>query len=126
MKRYLTIFCFATIVVAGTELHQLFKLPVFVQHFYEHQQEDKNISLLRFIIIHYFSGNPKDSDYNRDMQLPFKTTDCSSTITLAALTHPSFTNERLVFIVANNYPALKNNTFPSSHLSDIWQPPKIS
>jgi hypothetical protein len=126
VKRYLTIFCFATIVTAGTELHQLFKLPVFIQHFYEHQQEDKNISLLRFVVIHYFSGNPKDSDYNRDMQLPFKTADCSSTIALAALTHPSFTNERPVFTVANNYPALKNNTFLSSHFSDIWQPPRIS
>jgi hypothetical protein len=126
VKRFLTIFCFATIVIAGTELHQLLKLPVFIQHFHEHQQEDKNISLIRFIIIHYFSGNPKDSDYNRDMQLPFKTTDCSSLVTLAAPSHPSFTNERPVFFIEKYYPTLKNNTLLSIHFSDIWQPPRIS
>ncbi len=126
MKRFLTIFCFSVIVTAGTQLHQLLKLPVFVQHFQEHQKEDKNISLLRFVIIHYFSGNPKDNDYNRDMQLPFKTTECSSLITIAVVLLPAVTAERPEFFISNSYPALKNNTFLPSHLSDIWQPPKVS
>lgn len=126
MKRFLTIFCFSVIVTAGTQLHQLLKLPVFIQHFHEHQKEDKNISLLRFVIIHYFSGNPKDDDYNRDMQLPFKTTECSSLITVAVVLQSSVAAERPEFFVANSYPALKNNIIPSSHFSDIWQPPKFS
>lgn len=126
VMRSLTIFCFAAIVIAGTELHQLLKLPVLVQHFKEHRQEDKDISLLRFIVVHYFSGNPKDKDYERDMQLPFKTTECSLLITMAVVSQPSVAAESPEFFISNTYPAIKNNTFLPSHFSDIWQPPRFS
>ncbi len=126
VKRFLTIFCFTVIVTAGTELHQLLKLPVLVQHFHEHQQEDKNVSLLRFIIIHYFSGSPKDKDYDRDMQLPFKTTDCSLLANIVVPLQPVSITTNPEFFVTNYYPAFKNNTSLPNHFSDIWQPPRIS
>jgi hypothetical protein len=126
LKRFLAILCFSAIITAGTELHQLFKLPVFLQHFYEHKKEDKEISLFRFIIMHYFKGSPRDKDYDRDMQLPFKTTDCTSALVSIVVPPHTITTERPEFFIKRSYPAVKNNSIQSSHLSDIWQPPKFS
>jgi hypothetical protein len=121
----LTILCFSAIIMAGTELHQLFKLPVLVQHFKEHQQEDKDISLVKFIIMHYFSGSPRDKDYDRDMQLPFKTADCTALVSIA-VPPQSITAVRPEFSIEHSYPLVKNNTLLARHLADIWQPPKCS
>lgn len=121
----MTILCFSAIIIAGTELHQLLKLPVLVQHFQEHKKEDKNISLVKFIIIHYFSNSPRDKDYDRDMQLPFKMADCTTLISVPAQPQ-SIAAERPEFFIKRSYPAVKNNRILSSHLADIWQPPKYS
>ncbi len=125
LKRFLAILCFSAIVTAGTELHQLLKLPVLLHHFQEHKKEDRTISLLHFIIMHYFKGSPRDKDYDRDMQLPFKTADCTTLISVAV--HPqNIIAERPEFFIKRSYPAVKNNSILTRHLSDIWQPPKFS
>lgn len=121
----MAILCFSAIITAGTELHQLLKLPVLLQHFQEHKKEEKDISLFRFIVLHYFSGSKKDKDYDRDMQLPFKTADCTTLVSTAAQPH-HIQAERPEFFIKRSYPAVKNNSILQSHLSDIWQPPKIS
>jgi hypothetical protein len=121
----LTILCFSAIVTAGTELHQLLKLPVLVQHFGEHKKEDKNITLLRFIVMHYLNGTPRDKDYDRDMQLPFKTADCTQLVSMV-VPQQNICTERPEFFIKPSYPAVKNNSIPSIHLADIWQPPKFS
>lgn len=121
----MAILCFSAIIMAGTELHQLLKLPVLLQHFQEHKKEDKDISLFRFIAMHYFNGTKKDKDYDRDMQLPFKTADCTTLVSTAAHPH-QLQAERPEFFIKRSYPAVKNNSILQSHLSDIWQPPKIS
>lgn len=107
---------------------QLMKLPVVFQHFNEHQQEDKNISVLRFLSIHYFHGSPKDKDYDRDMQLPFKTSgDCISSIAIAfvsiivpiTIAKPAEIMQKKNYIVLNQY-------IQSDYLASIWQPPKYA
>ncbi len=112
---------------ANTELHQLVKAPAFVGHYVEHKQEDPNMTLAEFIKIHYFSGNIKDADYAQDMQLPFKTTDCS--IFSASHTVPPFVFCALFPVVAmepTGLPLYDQSALPSSHLADIWQPPKAA
>lgn len=60
-------------LAAATPLAELLKLPVLMEHFREHAHERPAITLAGFILLHYFSGSPRDADYDRDMQLPFKT-----------------------------------------------------
>lgn len=118
---FLTIYLFST-----TEANQFLKLPIIFQHYAEHQQENKSISFLEFLDIHYMHGSPKDKDYDRDMQLPFKTpTHCISSIV------PAFVPVIPVIVIDKTMeiPEKKKN-FPtnqfalSSYLSNIWQPPK--
>ncbi|WP_143785882.1 hypothetical protein [Ohtaekwangia koreensis] len=109
---------------ANTELKQIFKLPVFVAHYLEHRQNDRNIGLVDFIVLHYFSGDIKDADFNRDQQLPFKRICCTVYIFLAlpadnsaVLHHILFQEETVSFTFSPQF------TSSSFHLL-IWQPPK--
>lgn len=126
MKKLISIFFLSIYLFSTTEASQLLKLPIVFQHFAEHSKEDKTISFLQFLACHYLHGSPKDKDYERDMQLPFKTSnDCVSSISPAFV--PSMPE------ISVNKPVElpeKKNSFPksqfslSSFLSSIWQPPK--
>lgn len=108
-----------------TEFSQLFKLPVLWQHYQEHLQGSEYVSFMNFLTLHYFNGDVRDADYERDMQLPFKTSstyEVSSVVSilpapLATVESPVY--HRLSEIVPSD------DTFVSSQfLSAIWQPPK--
>jgi hypothetical protein len=126
LKNYITILFLAVYLFSVTEAHQLLKLPVVFQHFSEHQQEDKNISLLQFLAMHYLHGSPKDKDYDRDMQLPFKTAgDCLATFAPAFVPVTVELNLEQPVITLQQANILKPDQFISStYLSNIWQPPK--
>ena len=78
---------FSAFVLTATPARELLKLPALLEHFSEHRQEKPDMSWMAFIILHYFSGSPRDTDYERDMQLPFKTVEFSP-VTIA-ITHPA-------------------------------------
>jgi hypothetical protein len=126
VKRFSAILLLSVTLFTQTELHQLLKLPVLVQHFIEHRAENNNISVTDFIILHYFSGNPKDKDYERDMQLPFKTTDFTALVTFAIIPSQPVSVLQPVVFIDNLFPAIDNNCNHCSQPSDIWQPPKFS
>lgn len=89
------------------------------------QMHNGYINLSQFIVIHYFSGNVKDDDYDRDMELPFKSHDVSPTFSVVLLT-PSL--EYVVFksigYSKRDFNFYKFPNVPTSYLSEIWQPPK--
>jgi hypothetical protein len=126
VKRFSAILLLSVTLLSQTELHQLLKLPVLVQHFIEHRAENKDISVTGFIILHYFSGNTKDKDYERDMQLPFKTTDCTASVAFAIIPPQPVSILQPVVVINTWYPAINNNCNHYSRTSDIWQPPKFS
>ena len=74
-------------LAAATPASELLKLPILFEHYHEHQQESPGISVPDFLILHYFNGNPRDDDYDRDMQLPFKTLEVAP-FALLALPQP--------------------------------------
>lgn len=75
MRRITAIFFCIVYFTSTTEASQLLKIPIALQHYQEHKQTDKNMSLLSFLDMHYMHGSPHDGDYDRDMQLPFKKMD---------------------------------------------------
>ena len=126
MKKTTAIFFFIVYLFSATEFHQLLKLPVIFQHYAEHKEEDKSISLLQFLAMHYLYGSPADKDYDRDMQLPFKTSgDCISSVATAfvpliiqfSIAKPVEISEKKNYVTQDRF-------LLSSYLSNIWQPPK--
>lgn len=75
MRRITAIFFCIIYFTATTEASQLLKIPIVLQHYLEHRQANKDMSLLSFLDMHYMHGSPHDDDYDRDMQLPFKKMD---------------------------------------------------
>ena len=126
MRKGIAILFLSIYLCSTTEAHELLKIPIVFQHFIEHQQEDPSISALQFLQIHYLQGNVKDKDYDRDMQLPFKTAG-----EFFASTATPFVPLNAQIII--QYPEDVNNivwsqqTTPflfSAYQVNIWQPPK--
>ncbi len=126
MKKFTAILILTAYLFSTTELHQLLKLPVVFEHYYEHKQLNKDISFLDFLDMHYMHGSPLSSDYAEDMQLPFKTIDkclCTTIPVIVpqniniAVHQPVQLKKKLRFIMLDEF-------MPSSCLSRIWQPPK--
>lgn len=125
MKKIIAILFLGVVLFSATPMHQLLKLPVLVQHFFEHKQIDKSLDFLAYINEHYFSGEDQDADYKRDQQLPFKTHDHSIATVMNAL--PAANHKLSINPIENIYVShiLIDETLVSSqYLSSIWQPPK--
>lgn len=126
LKNVIAISFLAIYLLTGTVAHQLLKLPYIFKHFSTHRHENRNITFLQFLEIHYLYGSPNDKDYQDDMKLPFKTADgCITSVSpclIPAL--PGFFIVRSVKIMINKNPISEDQFLLSSYLSRIWQPPK--
>jgi hypothetical protein len=102
------------------------KLPVLVEHFIEHKEKDKNLSLLEFLSNHYAQDDDHDGDEDKEMKLPFKSHDgCINTNIIAFIpnnfeglsTKPTYTESK-------TYSIYNEEFLQSAFLSSIWQPPR--
>lgn len=101
-------------------------MPMIFKHFVEHRQVQKDISFLKFLDMHYMHGSPKDKDYSKDMQLPFKSSG-DFIYVLASEFVPL--NEYIsitapVVLVPEKKIDIDQNDLLPSYLASIWQPPK--
>lgn len=127
MKRIIALTFLSLYLISTTELHQLLKLPALVEHFSEHQQKDKTITLWKFLCIHYANGNKKDADYEKDSKLPFKTIDnCNSFNHITLLPEQKFCfNTIFLFTEKKEIQKYHPSFSISNYLKSIWQPPKF-
>ena len=75
MKRHFSIFLLTIYRFSFTEVKEVLKIPALIEHYQEHKSENKNISIIGFIALHYLSGSQKDSDYEKDMKFRSLTDD---------------------------------------------------
>ncbi len=105
------------------------KLPVLMEHFREHGELYKDLSFLSFIREHYFNGDTKDADYARDMQLPFKTNAGALLVCNGHLiTIPFHIGLPGILFPQSlpNHNCFYSSWVPSTHRTDIFQPPRCS
>lgn len=126
MKRFVSILFLASYLLSLTELNQLIKLPLLIEHFTEHQQNDKSLTLYKFLYMHYSNDDHNDADNEKDEQLPFKShNNCLNSSVLAFLPDHTYSIHNKNDIIEKiNYTINNQNTLPSSYLDSIWQPPK--
>jgi len=127
MKRTIAIFYLFTFLSANTACGEVWKLPVLVQHYWEHSKKENNITLFEFLIIHYSdrSNHPANSTHHHE-KLPFKSAVLQagqifsiappSTISLSKLMHQEDIKP---------LPGNQQNNYSNNYLSQIWQPPRI-
>ncbi len=125
MKKTIAILFISLFVLSNTELNQFFKLPVLFEHFSEHKTENKNITFLQFLKIHYQGNHAPDSDDLKDKRLPFKSQGNSFSTQIFAVL-PAF-SEIEISLFSDNKKSIafyKNQFVPTFKLESIWQPPK--
>lgn len=122
MLRFTAIGLFLLYLVSFTELREVFRLPLLVEHYGEHKNQVAEMSFLEFLAMHYESDVAHD---DRDNSLPFK--DCSHSfigqVVMLPIQKISLT-ERLV-INATSYQFFYLQHEPKLIAVDIFQPPKL-
>ena len=119
---FLVIFLFA-----NTELHEVLKVPLLLEHYMLHKQEDKNQSFLTFLYKHYVLVQDHFHLQNDHDGLPLKTKDCIKynpgivsflVIPYARLQEAPYQLKQRIFF--------KKVFLSNVNQGNIWQPPQIS
>lgn len=128
LVRKLVAILFTAIYLFGaTEASQLLKLPVLVQHYYEHKAGNASVTLVQFLHMHYMGHDNDDTDNLRDMELPFKTMDDCCMITFNSLPPQKLQVIEVVEYEIQQEFTLLNDGAPSSiSIRDIFQPPRLA
>lgn len=127
MKKLAAIFIVVVYLFGATEASQLLKLPVLVQHYYEHKAGNESVTLMQFLHMHYMGHDDDDSDNLRDMQLPFKTLDDFCMFASNSLPPQRIQiNEVISYEVQQEFTLLNDAAPFSFAVADIFQPPRIA
>ena len=124
MKKWVSILLLSLYLLSTTELNQLLKLPVLIEHYVEHKNLNPEMTLLAFFKMHY--DHPvKDADYKTDRKLPFI---IHSTLSLDFTLNTDFSFEisgsDYKYFHIQNIPSLDENLYIKGYLQSIWQPPR--
>ncbi|NSL90793.1 hypothetical protein [Chitinophaga solisilvae] len=126
MRKATAIFLFLVYLLGTTDANQLLRLPLLIEHYQKHQQEDPHITLTSFLKLHYIDEQPFDDDYQQDMQLPFKSPDAICMVMPTLVPAPVTLFVPVKEILRENY-LLKNEGAPMYRLPDnVFQPPKMN
>ncbi|MEA1847557.1 hypothetical protein U9K52_01425 [Chryseobacterium sp. MHB01] len=125
MKKLISILLLTLYLVSTTELYQLLKMPLLIEHYFQHKNLNPEMSLTAFLKTHY--DHPvKDSDHDQDQKLPF--------ISHANLLSVVFTiNPSLDFhYIGKVFSPIeikkifyKSALYNKEILNSIWQPPRF-
>ena len=108
------------------EFNEMLKVPILIKHFTEHQSQKKDLSFIEFLTMHYVQTDGTDSDNDKDMQLPFKShIGCIGDITFTFAANTYSTNFAHHAVIESVFTEYVSSFIDSSHLSSIWQPPKL-
>lgn len=127
MKKVIAIFFLFSFLSANTAFGEVLKLPLLIQHYIEHNQDDNSHSVLDFLTMHYGEGDNhhhNDHEHEHD-HLPFKTANVHSAQVVDFLPLVfDFPNQ----LVENKLkkPILQKQVYSNVYLNSIWQPPKVS
>ena len=132
MKKVLALFFLMIYLTSTTELAQLLKIPVLLEHLEEHQEKNKQLSILDFLILHYQTEGKnipdQDHDADKDQQLPFM--NHVSPLNVIFIAPPSIEiavlHQPLLAKIYQKFIIYHSTFWPKGLASAIWQPPKFS
>lgn len=113
-------------MLSATATREILKLPLLVDHYYDHLEEKNSRSLVSFLVMHYYIEDGTDTDAAEDNQLPFKSAEHAVNFSFTSVTPPAIAgalakpeNE------SNQSFRIHSELFlPSQYSAAIWQPPR--
>ncbi|WP_185286014.1 hypothetical protein [Chryseobacterium indologenes] len=120
MLKWFSILCSVMYVLATTNAGEVFKVPMFVEHYIEYHG-----SLSEFVMEHY-DNHKKDSDWDTDQKLPFINPPIVLTVH-AQLPELDFEIKKPKEIAIPQKSSIyQEKDFSNLYLSRIFQPPRLS
>jgi hypothetical protein len=125
-RGFIAIFLLLVYAQPAGAVRELFKLPLLVEHYFDHQEENKKMGLASFLLSHYYTEDGTDYDADEDSRLPFKSSDQLSSGGSIAVSPPVSSDmiTRPDLSPVRNYEIMDDENIPSDHLDAIWQPPR--
>lgn len=124
MKLWATKILIFLYITTSTQLCQLYKLPVFISHFIEHDKGGDFLDEMKTFLVHHYGGHEVDADWETDQKLPFMKVEFVhidfffSPIKLFDILH-------LDKEISTTSIKIFDEDFLYTHyLDSIWQPPK--
>ena len=107
-------------------IRELFKLPLLIEHYFDHQEEKNGMGLVSFLVSHYYTEDGTDYDADEDSRLPFKSSDQIFSAGSIAVSPPVNSDilSRPDLSPVRNYVIMDDENIPTDHLDAIWQPPR--
>lgn len=125
----MAIFFLSIYLVSTTELCELLKMPILIEHFLEYKQQDPEYSLVSFLLVHYsnhLEDHPHDEDYEQDIKLPFMVHSDVLSFCFVNTPAPYFELKARSFVQQTAKKMLQDDSFREHNFSSfIWQPPKF-
>jgi hypothetical protein len=121
---FLSIYLFYT-----TGFHELLKVNVVIEHFYETKKIDHTVTFLHFLVMHYITDDFNDKDDCRDKQLPFKSTETYFTNPLVLYTpvqHVQLITTQSFKVNKAELNVTKGCFAITKYKTPVWNPPKNS
>lgn len=125
VKKYFAISLFCIYLFSTTEMNQLLKMPLLIEHYFDHKEENKDLTLFQYLNMHYTNPHPVDKNHEKDLQLPFKShSDCSSAVSGNFILSERITLERPETETKRKRGVYKNQFLFDPLLAKILQPPR--
>ncbi|WP_426670416.1 hypothetical protein ACPPVU_04050 [Mucilaginibacter sp. McL0603] len=105
-----------------TPLGEFARLPLLVQHYMQHKHLHPETTIYGFFKMHYLDKTVVDSDYDQDMQLPFKTVHAHFAVQMS-MPQASLTLSNVFFPLIKEDITNLQFILPNSSLSSIFKPP---
>jgi len=113
---------------SATELYELLKINVLLDHYQETVANDGPISFFDFLIMHYVTDDGNTKDNERDSQLPFKSRSSiiASNSTIVILERSAETVLTPIAADKRNFHTYTNPFIESNFCDRVWNPPRIT
>lgn len=125
MKRWLAVILLSLYLCSTTEFCQFLKIPILIEHYFEHKAINPDITVYAFLKLHY--DHPiKDADWQTDQKLPFIAHHDFSTVVFTI--NPRFSLEikkDSLPIFSKKISAYNDAVLDWEIINSIWQPPKF-
>lgn len=126
MLKWVSLLFLSAYLLAFTPFREVLKLPVLIEHYTEHRTADPNLSFFAFFSMHYLHGSPKDADYERDMQLPFKKiTNAAVSVFVVTPVPLAIPKNRNSYSKTKKVPIFYAAAYFFNFQDPVWNPPRV-
>ena len=112
-------------LLGATQLQQLLKMPLLLEHYKEHKLDNGNLSLISFIYQHYVGDDGNANDDQKDQNLPFKSANFQMQNTVVFSVFKYELPKIMVPQKQAGWPVMQSYSLSTISLDALFRPPKV-